>query len=695
MEPRRFFDPLGPMAKMGNYEYRKQQVTMANLVTRVLEAGHIGMVEAGTGTGKSLAYLYPAVCYAMKHKEKVVISTNTINLQEQLIHQDIPFLKSIGLNFNSVVVKGWSNYPCLVKMDETKLGADKTLSRWLTQLAEKIRSKQVESRTEVGVCSDELWEEIQAESDVCLRQKCPYLEECPIFQRKKAEEEADILIVNHHLLMADISVRKEKGWEEGAVLPEYYHVIFDEAHHVEEIATEYFGARLSLRRLRRLLGLFHRRQGRKSRGILVNLRERFFTVELAEELREQLVSLLDWQLIPDLRKLDQEGQDFFAELGKLLAESSDGILRLKSQSAIESESLLTAFDRFYTSFSEWEKNLRKFIADTDQLDKAMREKILPLIGLRPYLRRVEDFRESIDFLMNIEDGEHVYWLELRGKGKEVALAAAPIRVGPELRDNLFFKLKSAIFTSATLTVANTFDYYLETLGLDKEEWDIAQEVIPSPFDYHRQTYLGVPLDLPYPDSRNYPDKLAETLAHMLWATKGRTFVLFTSYRLLEQVGRLLRAKLTAHGFTFFVQGELPRHIMTKQFKTAEKAVLLGTDSFWEGVDVPGEALSCVIITRLPFRMPQDPVIAARAEQIEETGGNAFAQLFLPQAVIKFRQGFGRLIRSKKDKGVVLVCDRRVVDKYYGKSFLSSLPPCSIHKKSSDQIKQEVQQWLTY
>ncbi len=689
-----FFGPDGPLSHLAGYEYRSQQQKMANMISEVLHVGHIGLIEAGTGTGKSLAYLYPAICYAIQNKTKVVISTNTINLQEQLFTKDIPILDRLGIPVRVVVVKGWSNYPCWLRCHEAQYSMSETDQAWLVALMTSLESGKTVTHGDFSTVPDQIWDEIQAESDLCQRARCEFFNECSVFKNRREAEKAEILIVNHHLLLADISVRQEKGWGETAVLPAYSHVIFDEAHHIQEVATEYFGCQLSLTRIRRLLAQFYRQRSHNNRGILLAMRERIEALAINGE--QSLIALIDWELLPQVRRIEDLAVRFFSVLEEYRHNNvGDEIaLRIHYRRSIEDTVVLQAYDLLHSAWLLLEQQLRKSMSMLEELEEELGDYIGPAVGLRPYYERVITIRTDLEFLMDVADPKHVYWLGLLPKKRGVVLQSAPIDVGPVLRDHLLMQLKSGIFTSATLTVNHQFDYYEQNIGLDSSErWQVAKEVFASPFGYQDQVCLGIPVDFPNPDSNDFVPTIVSRLRELLPITQGKAFVLFTSYIMLNQVVEELRKSKLDCEFPFFVQGESSRHLMIEGFRNSSHSVLFGTDSFWEGVDVVGEALSVVIITKLPFRVPTDPVIAARAEKIEFEGGNAFTEYFLPQAIIKFRQGCGRLIRSKTDRGVLLVLDRRIVHKQYGTTFIRSLPKCIVYKENWDLIKQEVNTWL--
>lgn len=681
-----FFQPGGPLASLKGYEYRVQQQKMADLVYQILEKGHIGVIEAGTGTGKSLAYLYPAICFALDKKEKVVISTNTINLQEQLLEKDIPVLKKLGCKFRAVVAKGWSNYPCWAKVCDMLVDLDDSSERQSLLELDMSLSQDQNAAQEIFIrLPSDIREEIEAESDLCTRGKCSFFNQCPVFVNRRLAEEADIVIVNHHLLLADVCVRQQAGWDNTVVLPVYKHVIFDEAHHLEDIATEYFGLRISLNRVRRLLGCFYRSQS-KNRGILQQLRFGI-SANSDEEESQDILMLIDWKLLPQIRIVDEAAVRFFKVLEEHLNEADTQEHLLISYGGLETALILENYDRFYTAFLTLERGLKELSSLIDSVDEKDK--------LTPFLRRVELFRSDLEFLMEVKSKDYVYWLKLLPKHSGVVLQAAPIQVGSEIREHLLYQVNTAIFTSATLSVNQEFNYFRTSVGIDNNEnWDLNEEIFISPFDYEHQVYLGIAKDLPLPDAKDFVKLFTGYLEQILDITQGRAFILFTSYRMMNEVMDEARKLGLDDKYNFLVQGEMPRTVMVDRFKTELKTVLLGTDSFWEGVDVAGEALSTVIIIKLPFRVPTDPITAIRSQYIRAEGKNPFVEYHLPQAVLKFRQGFGRLIRTKSDRGFILICDRRIKERSYGKYFLASLPNCYVQYERLAHIRQEVKSWLS-
>ena len=529
-----------------------------------------------------------------------------------------------------------------------------------------------------------LKEQIQAESDLCGRGKCSFFNQCPVFINRRLAETADLIIANHHLLLADIAIRQVVGWQEQVVLPPYSHVVVDEAHHIEDIATEYFGVQLSLLRIRRLMGFLYRPHG-KNRGVLATLRPKA-SLDPMEAVGDEIATVLDWQLLPQLRIVDDASATFFQALETdCLAAHSDMETVPIPYGGLETPLILECYDRFHSALVTLKSQLDKLasLLEPDQGE---------MLALAR--KRVEAVIADLEFLMNADDRSYVYWVKKQTKQQgRCLLQSAPIHVGTQLREHLLFQVKSAIFTSATLSVNQSFDYFCDSIGLNGgEQWEIASAIFESPFDYQNQVYLAVAKGMPSPERPEFAAALVEHLEPILDLTQGRAFVLFTSYSMLQQTLEQMKKRELDRRFLILVQGEMPRTEMLEHFRAKAGAVLLGTDSFWEGVDVAGDALSVVVITKLPFKVPTEPIVAARSEQLQAKGINPFMHYFLPQAVLKFRQGCGRLIRTKTDRGLILVCDRRIMERNYGKFFVQSLPRCPIHYQSLNEIERGLQEW---
>lgn len=686
--------PGGPVARAHpGYEDRVQQRAFARLIAERYNRGGIAIAEAGTGTGKSVAYLLPAIRWALKNGERTVVSTNTINLQEQLVGKDLPFLRrALGESFRYALVKGRNNY---VSIRRARLA-------WATAPTLLEDAKQAELKsivdwletTEDGSLSDlsfrpspEVWDEVASESDVCLRAKCPHFQDC-FYQRARREATtADVLVVNHHLLFSDLAVRRLQGnYTAPAVLPQYRRLILDEAHNLEEAATGHLGATVSRRSLYRVL----RRLETRGRGVLPSLRKHL-EVARGDLLREAALDLMTKRLGPALEGARERGGEVFGRLEEFARAAGGGVIRLEDGFARDAvwemglgedlAALLTHLD----ALLEGMEVLRERVLLDADARTSMEQPLMELRGASNRLQAAvlalrSALRPGPDAL------NMVRWLEIRrdprGGESNVVLAAAPLDLAGLMRESLMEKLPTIVLTSATLTTGSDFRFLRGRLGLADGIPDVAvtEGIFPSPFEYAEQALLVVPSDLPVPagegGARVDEATVRATIEHAK-VTDGGLFVLFTSHRALREVARGLRGRGADAEWPLFVQGEGPRAQLVQRFVDSGRGILLGTSSFWEGVDVPGHPLRGLIIPRLPFKVPSEPVTAARIEAIEARGGNSFGEYMLPHAAIRLKQGFGRLIRSRLDCGVVLVLDRRIVSKGYGRYLLDSLPPATL------------------
>ena len=705
-----YFQPGGSLSRiLPGYEHRPQQLELAAGIERALRQGEIGIFEAGTGTGKSFAYLIPAARFAIERGRPVVVSTYTISLQEQLVNKDIPVVRRLFPELRAVLVKGWSNYICRLRLDAALRSPgeliDASIGDSLLRLAAWAESTSDGTRSDLSFePPPSLWEEVCAESDGCLKADCPHYSGCPIFRDRMAMVGAHLLIVNHHLLFADLAVRRELGWEtEQAVLPGYDAVVLDEAHHVEDAAGEYLGRALSSAGVAQLFSRLQRqRQGRRS-GVLPAI-EAALERRLGDEACEEALVTLRTESAGILHSAHGAVGRFLESAGSFAAPQGDAARdasafritpELKAEwlgrvagPAGEAAALV---DRLAGQLQHFRKLLEE---GEDGPDHAL------LARIDAARRRLSNLSRALGEFTDLDFENLVYWIERAPKAASPArLVSAPIDVGPHVLEWIEHQCEALVLTSATLAVNGSFEYTRRRLGL----WgaseiagrlSVRERLIESPFDYGERAVLGLVSDLPDPNERAFREELPEALFHLVTASDGRALVLFTSYALLAAAERALRDRLEALGFALFVQGEAPRSRILARFREGGRSILFGTDSFWEGVDVPGDALSLVIVTRLPFDVPTDPLASARAERIRSRGGSPFHEYTLPRAALKLKQGFGRLIRTQSDRGAVVLCDRRAQTKPYGKYFLDSLPKCRLVTGAARRVADEVRRFLS-
>jgi len=625
---------LGPQGSVArhhaNYEFRPGQVQMAEAVAAAIGDRHHLCVEAGTGTGKTLAYLIPAIFSG----RRVIISTATKNLQEQLFFKDLPFLENaLGRPLSVCYMKGRSNYLCLKKLSEINSETylfsphDPEYLRVIRAWAAKTDTG---DRAELRELPEELplWQKLDARRDTCTGQKCDDFESCFVTRVRQRALESDLVVVNHHLFFADLALRQG---DFGAVLPEYSVAIFDEAHELEDIATQYFGVMISNYRIEELVRDTDRAIREAGEG--------------SEFIRNQLTKLMARSLAFFSRFISKEGRFQLAEFGP------DETLRRG----------IGPPDENGEAYRALQSDLALIAAGLDNLP--MRSDTLDAL-----IRRCEELRDALVSIMESDSMEHVYWYECRGRG--VFLWATPIRVADVLREKLFQDVDTVVLTSATLSTGGNFNFVRARLGLDRT----AELILGSHFDFTRQSIFYVPRDLPEPREPDWAAQACRVLEKVLDASRGRAFLLFTSYAQMQQVHRTLRERLP---YPVLMQGERSKAALLEEFRAKPHSVLFATNSFWQGVDVQGEALSCVVIDKLPFSVPSDPVTAARIRHLNQTGGNAFYDYQIPEAVILLKQGLGRLIRSRNDRGILVLLDKRVVTKGYGRIFLTSIPPAPL------------------
>jgi len=680
--------PDGRVARLlGTPEDRPSQRDMAAYVADAYNEGGVALLEAGTGVGKSFAYLVPAILWAVKNGERTVVSTNTINLQEQLVGTDLPILaKALGTADRPVryaLLKGWRNYLCLARLQQA-MGAVGTLLEPERRDELEAVAAWAKTTTDGSLStlafepSDEVWDEVAAESDLCTRLRCPHFNACFVFAARRRAADADVVVVNHHLLASDLAVRQAQGnWEDAAVLPPYRRLVLDEGHHLEDTAAEHLGKQATSRGVERLLG----RLERGNRGVLPALRAAL-AAEADDLAREDALAIVRERLTPGLAEARRAAEQIFRLLEAHLAGQPENVVRLTDDFAdgeVWAAGLGDALTNLGFTFGRVRDAVVALIERLTR-DDAPGDRLAQLLAeLRGIASRLDAARDAVATALKPPPNAPplVRWLERRG-GAHVALAAMPLELAPLLKAILFDRVETVVVTSATLAVDGDFGFLTGRLGLDLPVVRPGlREVLPSPFNFRDQCLFAIPDDLPEPrgDAEGHAGATVDVVSDVARAADGGLFVLFTSHRALRATAAALRTRADVAGrWPLLVQGEQPRDLLLRRFRHAGSAILLGTDSFWEGVDVPGTALRALVIAKLPFRVPSEPVTAARLEMIEAQGGDPFNDYLVPLAALKLKQGFGRLIRSRTDVGVIVLLDRRVLTKRYGAALLAGLPP---------------------
>jgi ATP-dependent DNA helicase DinG len=651
------FAPDGPLARtIPDFEPRAGQVEMAAAVAGVFERGGVLLAEAGTGTGKTVAYLVPAIL----SRERVLISTGTKNLQEQIFFKDIPALRdALGIPFTATYMKGRANYLCLHKLDQLNDGVGPAVHDvFLPMIRTWAAKTETGDRAELEDLPEDLpfWNEVAATADTCVGTECPRFDDCFVTKMRQRAAASDIVIVNHHLLCADAAVRQSAY---GEVIPACHRAIVDEAHQLEDIATQYFGYSVSNYRFD----------------------------ELARDIERSLVAIVggDRKAQDSVTKAIERLRDYARAFFSEVAFAHRGGGRMKGEERVRASAgtfapTLDAANELTGALEVVESTLALLVRlkpDITYEDDGSRGDGSRSVRLQPdrdpetiaaLMRRARELRDELRILLRADDGEYVYFVEFRGRG--IFLRASPIDVSAIVRDLLLDKMRTTVLTSATLSVDGTFEYIRARLGVrDADEVRLASE-----FDFERQAILYLPQGMPDPRSDNFAMAAGREVIEILKRTRGRAFVLFTSYATMRAVQAIAEMALD---YPILSQGTAPRSQLLKQFRETPHSVLFATSSFWQGVDVVGEALSCVIVDKLPFASPTDPITSARIDAIRARGGDPFAEYQVPLAVLTLQQGLGRLIRHRRDRGVLAVLDPRIRTKGYGRRFVASLPPAPV------------------
>lgn len=706
------------------FEARQSQIEM---LRNILEAYHqdaIALIEAGTGTGKSIAYLIPAILWAVETKERTLISTNTITLQEQLINKDIPLLlNALKVDVKAVLVKGMNNYICLRKLED----ANQELRLLPYEEAEELdRLEAWKASTKDGSRSDlpfvpsaTTWERVGAESDTCNHQQCPHYKECFFMKARKKAGDAQILVANHHMLFSDLAVRAEKNnYKDPCILPPYSRIVIDEAHHIEDVATDYFASRVSHLGILRILSRIASEKQGKALGKLPQIKEKLLqhygpqptsdvskiasklNIDLHGYRNELLIQVTNsFQAFAAFANLMQKDKKQSAK-NELEVQPGESKLRMLpyfkthphwNQDIVPHVKLLVeAIKRYVQSINGLEVDLLSLKNERFQEQtKGIR------YDMTAYAGRLEASSNTLEeFVNEKEELSSVRWMETQAfrSQSNIHLVNADLDVASRLANFLFSKFPTLILCSATLATNKDFSFVKKRLGITSERLPnkkIIEHIYDSPFNYHQQALFAIPTDVPYPLDPTFTEVASERIWQALQASKGNAFILFTSYSMLKTCHQLLEKRLAEHRYVSLKQGDDNRASLLHKFKTTDRSVLFGTDSFWEGVDVVGDALRCVIIVKLPFKVPSEPIIQARTEAIILQGGDPFFEYSLPNAIVKFKQGFGRLIRNKRDRGCIICLDTRLINKGYGQQFLNSLPGCQFLFAESAIMQQQM------
>lgn len=685
---------------MAHYEIRESQQKMVELVDEALHSNQHLVIEAGTGVGKSLGYLIPGVRFAKEKDRPLVVSTHTVQLQQQLLERDVPLLKKImPFDFTATLLKGRNHYLCLRKFEHTlqdhhedNYDTNFTKAQLIIWLTETEQGDVEELSMASG--GKLFWNTVKSDANSCLNHRCPWFSRCYYHKQRRAAHESDLVITNHALLFTDLK-------SDSQLLPSYKEAVLDEAHHIEEVVSDHFGKETDYFTFLKLLD---RLSSTESDGMMNTLKELSDLLEVPKY--ETYLAKWDSLFLDVKNELD----DLFKQIKMICvtkakssrsSELSKQTLRYTSED-IESalwEPVLEMEERVKQYISDLVKPVKRLLKSFDQFEEHLTVKQKGfLVDIEGLLNDLQDEAAVLHHLLSCPLSQEVYWMEAESKGPRhaVTLYAKPVEIDQILADQFFGKKSSVVLTSATMSVKNKFSYISERLGLF--DFGPLNAQLPSPFKYEEQAKLMVPTDIPLineVDQKTFVSKISTSLYEIAKVTKGRMLVLFTSYEMLKETHSAFKSLMDQEEFVLIAQGvdSGSRARLTKNFQRFDNSILFGTNSFWEGIDIPGDDLSCLVIIRLPFTPPDQPVMAAKSEKLKAEGGNPFYDLSLPQAIIRFKQGFGRLVRSSRDKGAVFVFDRRMIETRYGKSFIQSLPKLPVSIKPVNDLVDELRDWM--
>lgn len=685
----------GSLSKLSNsFEERKSQIDLLKAVVDVFNENKIGVFEAGTGVGKSYAYLIPSIVWAIENKEKVVISTGTINLQQQLCKKDIPAVEKIlGKKIKYILMKGRQNYVCLRRMNDAAQYNDlfDDDKENLQKLIEWAKNSSSGDKSDLSFFpSENSWSKINSESDACMGMRCPYRNECFVMKVRKEASDSSIIVVNHHLLFADIQSRMGGiGYNDMAVLPSYKRIVFDEAHGVESAATSFFSESVNRFKINKLLNLMYRKRKSSESGFLCSLAILSSNEEKAGQAYEITNKIKD-----NIIKFEVASKDLL---------ENNSTIRLYEQTARNHGPVLICIGELAHNLGLFTNMVREVMEGINEDDCNMpaywETKII--------LRRLDNY---VVLLKNYcawdEKKDDVFWMQLKrlpvdmskdNQDREyITLTQTPLDISSFMNNGVYEQMSSIVFTSATLKTGESYRFWMNRTGISfVEQQRLLSGEYLSPFPYEKNMIFAVPNDAPLPDSSTFQPYIEMAIPLLIKAADGRTLILFTSYESLKSAYKNTISVMKDFDGRILKQGDEDNSKLLNQFKDETRSVLFATDSFWQGVDIPGESLSQVIIVKLPFTVPNDPIFTARSEAIQKKGGNSFMELSIPESIIKFRQGVGRLIRTSEDKGVVVVLDRRIYEKKYGSLYIKSISECKKIYEPLSELSDTINQFIFY